>query len=146
MAATSAREVVGYALRLRGIRVQGHLGVSDAERERLQELVVAVELELAGEQYPPTDEIERAVDYAAIVRIVEESVQERHFRLLETFALGVARRLGDRWPAAVRVRVAATKAIVPVSPVTDEAAVEITLGRALELPHSVARQSQATPS
>jgi 7,8-dihydroneopterin aldolase/epimerase/oxygenase len=119
---------MGYAMRLRGIRVQSHMGVSDVERERLQELVVAVDLELEGDKYPSTDELERAADYAEVVRAAEESARERHFRLLETFALRVARRLGDRWPAALQVRVAVTKAIVPVTPATDEATVEVTLG------------------
>jgi 7,8-dihydroneopterin aldolase/epimerase/oxygenase len=125
------RQVVGYALRLRGIRVPSRVGVSEAERERPQELVVAVDLELAGESYPKSDEIDRAVDYAEIVGSVHESARERAYHLLESFALRVAQRLGERWSGVERVRVAVTKAVVPVSPATDEASVEVTLGRAL---------------
>lgn len=121
---------MGYALRLRGIRVHSHMGVGDAERARAQELVVAVDLELSGDVYPTTDEIERAADYADIVRTAHESACERPDRLLETFALRVARRLVERWPAALRVRVAVTKAVVPIEPRTDEATVEVTLGGA----------------
>lgn len=131
MIAPATRQVVGYALRLRGIRVHSHMGVSESERARSQELVVAVDLELAGELYPATDELERAVDYAAIVRATDESARERADKLLETFALRVARRLVEHWPAAQRVRVAVTKAVVPVAPTTDEATVEVTLGKAL---------------
>jgi dihydroneopterin aldolase len=127
----SLRQVVRYALRLRGIRVPSRMGVSEAERERPQELVVSVDLELTGENYPSTDEIDRAVDYAEIVCAVHESAREKSYHLLESFALRVARRLGDRWPGAEQVRVAVTKAVVPVSPTTDEATVEITLGKAL---------------
>lgn len=127
MNARAIRPVFGYALRLRGIRVHSHMGVSDAERARAQELVVAVDLELNGDTYPTTDDIERAADYAEIVRSVDESARERPDRLLETFALRVARRLVERWPAALRVRVAATKAVVPIEPRTDEATVEVTL-------------------
>lgn len=127
----STRPIVVYAVRVRGIRVQSHMGVSDAEREKLQELIVGVDIELAGDAYPSTDELERAVDYAAVVRATEEGARERHFRLLETFALGLAQRLGDRWPTASQVRVAATKAIVPVTPTPDEASVEVILGRRL---------------
>jgi dihydroneopterin aldolase len=126
-----ATPVVGYALRLRGIRVHSHMGVSDAERERPQELVVAVDLQLNGELYPATDEIDRAANYAEIVRVADESARERPDRLLETYALRVARRLTALWPAAEAVRVAVTKAAVPVVPKTDEATVEVTLGRAL---------------
>jgi dihydroneopterin aldolase len=127
---TAARPVVGYALRLRGIHVHSHVGVSDAERDRRQELVVAVDLELSGGLYPSADELDRATDYAEIVRAADEGARERPYRLLETFALHVAQRLVTRWPAAERVRVAVTKAVVPVSPVTDEATVEVTLGSA----------------
>ena len=125
------RPVLGYALRLRGIRVHSHMGVSDAERATPQELVVAVDLELSGELYPSTDEIDRAVDYAEIVRVADEGAREQPDRLLETYVLRVARRLAVRWPAAERVRVAVTKAAVPVVPSTDEATVEVTLGKAL---------------
>jgi dihydroneopterin aldolase len=126
--AVRARPVVGYALRLRGIRVQSHMGVSDAERASAQELVVAVDVELSGELYPSTDELDRAANYTEIVLAADESAQERPYRLLETFALGVARRLVSRWPSAERVRVSVTKAVVPVAPPTDEATVEVALG------------------
>jgi len=104
------------------------MGVSDAERARHQELVV--DMELAGELYPSRDELDRAVDYAEIVRAADESAKERADRLLETFALRLARRLLCCWPAAERVRVAVTKAAVPVVPAADEATVEVTLGNA----------------
>ena len=122
---------MGYALRLRGIRVHSHMGVSDAERARAQPLVVAVDLELNGDAYPMTDEIDRAADYADIVGIADECARQRPDRLLETYALRVARRLVERWPAALRVRVAVTKAVVPIDPRTDEATVEVTLGGVL---------------
>jgi dihydroneopterin aldolase len=131
MDARAISEVIGYALRLRGIRVQSHMGVSDAEREHAQELIVAVDLELAGELYPTRDELERASDYAEIVRAADESARQRADRVLETYALRLAQRLSKRWPDAERVRVAVTKATVPVAPRTDEATVEITLGRVL---------------
>ena len=130
MDARVTTQVVGYALRLRGIRVQSCMGVSESERARPQELVVAVDMELAGELYPGADELERAADYAQIVRAADESARERADKLLETFALRVARRLVTLWPMAERVRVAVTKACVPVTPVTDEATVEVTLAKA----------------
>jgi dihydroneopterin aldolase len=125
-----SKEVSGYALRLRGIRVHGHMGVSDGERERPQELIVAVDVELANEIYPARDDLARAADYAEVVRATHECAQARHYRLLETFALQVARRLEDRWPLTRKVRVAVTKARVPLEPAPDEATVEVTLKEA----------------
>jgi dihydroneopterin aldolase len=118
-----------YALRLRGIRVQCHMGVSDAERAFAQELVVAVDLELPGQAYPMLDELERAADYAEVVRIADELARETDYLLLETFALRVGRRLGDRFPLVELVRIAVTKATVPVTPHTDQAIVELTLSK-----------------
>ena len=128
---SAARPVVAYALRLRGIHVHSHMGVSDAERARQQELVVAVDLELGGELYPAADELDCVTDYAEIVRAADEAARERPYRLLETFALHVAQRLMTLWPAAERVRVSVTKAVVPVAPLTEEATVEVTLGTVL---------------
>lgn len=132
MDARATSEVVGYALRLRGIRVSSHMGVSDAERATAQELVVSVDVELGADLYPTGDELERAADYAEVVRAADECARERPDRLLETYALRVARRLVRQWAAAERVRVTVTKACVPVTPSTDEASVEVTLGRVFE--------------
>ncbi|MEO7033975.1 MAG: dihydroneopterin aldolase [Polyangiaceae bacterium] len=115
-------------MRVRGIRVQSHIGVGDSERARPQELVVAVDVELGGHLYPSTDDLDSAADYAEIVRAADESARDRADRLLETFALRVAQRLVDRWPNAERVRVAVTKAAVPIVPTPDEATIEVTLG------------------
>jgi hypothetical protein len=41
--------IIGYALRLRGIRVQSRIGVPAAERASAQELIVAVDVELGGD-------------------------------------------------------------------------------------------------
>lgn len=122
-------QVTGYALRLRGIRVHGCVGVSDSERAEPQELVVAVDVELGGTSYPRADELDRALDYAEVVRAASETATALAARLLETYALRVAERLVQRWPAAHRVRVRVTKAAVPVTPHTDEATVEVTLDR-----------------
>ena len=54
------RQVLGYGLRVRGLRVMSHVGVGDEERAHAQELVVAVELELPGSSYPEVDELTRA--------------------------------------------------------------------------------------
>ena len=101
---------------------------SDAERARAQELVVGVDMDLSGERYPAADELDRATNYAEIVLAADESAREQPYRLLETFALRVARRLVSRWPTVERVRVSVTKAVVPVTPPTDEATVEVVLG------------------
>jgi dihydroneopterin aldolase len=119
----------GYGLHLQGIRLLGRVGVTDAERATPQALVVDVDVRLDGDSYPFGDDLAQAVDYAEVVHIVETCLPGDGDRLLETFALRVGRRLGDRWPVADRIRVACTKAHIPTMPNTDKATVEITLGR-----------------
>lgn len=116
-----------YAVRLRGLTVPCHVGVPPSERDRLQDLIVALDVEHKGDLYPRIDDLELATDYGVLAQIVATSAQERSFVLLETFALLVAERVNARFPRARRVRVAVTKAVVPLQPRTEEATVEIVL-------------------
>jgi 7,8-dihydroneopterin aldolase/epimerase/oxygenase len=124
----AGRQVLQYALRVRGILVESRVGVSEKERSLPQRLIVSVEVELPGKLYPDTDDLAHAADYAEVVRLTDEAAREGPKRLLETFALGVARRVSGIFAAAQRVRVSVTKAQVPVQPPTDDATVEVTLG------------------
>jgi dihydroneopterin aldolase len=125
-----AWRVSAYALRLEAIRAHGRVGVTEAERAIPQALIFDVDVELGGESYPRGDEIAQAVDYVEIVGIVEACAQGDGDRLLESLVLRVARRLGQRWPSAEKIRVACTKAHLPAIPNTNGATVEVTLGRA----------------
>ncbi|OQX68325.1 MAG: hypothetical protein B6A08_10515 [Sorangiineae bacterium NIC37A_2] len=127
MTASTPLPLSNYAVRLRGLRVPCHVGVPSAERDRLQDLIVALDVEHPGELYPRLDDLEVATDYGALAQIVMASAKERSFVLLETFALLVAERVTARFPRAERVRVAVTKAVVPLEPKTEEATVEIVL-------------------
>jgi dihydroneopterin aldolase len=126
------RLVTSYALRVRGLRLQRQVGVSEAERSLPQELVLDADVELPGRSFPAADELEQAADYGEVVRVATEAFRDRPVRLLETYAAAVAQRLGERFAAAERIRVAVTKVRVPVDPAPDEARVEITLGAANE--------------
>lgn len=119
-------------MRVRGLRIQRQVGVSEAERSLPQELVLDVDVELPGSTFPASDELEQAADYAEIVRVASEAFRERPLRLLETYAAAVAEQLAECFRAAERIRVAVTKVRVPVRPTPDEARVEITLGTANE--------------
>ena len=125
-------QVVGYALRIRGARVRCHVGVSEMERADAQELVVAVDVELPGHAWPTRDDLNEAADYSAVVAIANETATERAYQLLETFARRAVLRIGEHFPHAERVRVAVTKAIVPVVPRPDEATVEVVVARRVE--------------
>lgn len=120
--------ITGHALRLRGIVLRVHVGVTDAERRCAQDVLLDIDLELAPDKYPTTDQVERTADYAQVVNVADACAVEQPYRLLETFVLRVARQLETCFPQVNTVRVAATKASVPVLPLTRAAIVEVKLG------------------
>lgn len=87
------------------LRVFGRHGVHDNERERGQDFVFDVELDV-GER-AANDRLEDAVDYVAVAQIVKDVSDTRQFRLLEGLASAVADELESRFAAErvlVRVR------------------------------------------
>lgn len=89
---------------VRDLRVFGRHGVHDDERERGQDFVFDVELEV-GER-GVSDRLEDAVDYVAVADAVREVSAARQFALLEALASAVAEELERRFsPERTRVRV-----------------------------------------
>lgn len=89
---------------VRDLRVFGRHGVHDEERERGQDFLFDVELEV-GER-GTSDRIEDAVDYVEVARVVQTVSDGEQFNLLEALASAVADELERRFaPERVRVRV-----------------------------------------
>jgi 7,8-dihydroneopterin aldolase/epimerase/oxygenase len=92
------------AVEVLDLRVFGHHGVHDEERERGQVFLFDVKLDV-GER-GTSDRLEHAVDYVAVTRTVQEVSDAQRFRLLEALASAVADELERRFaPEGVRVRV-----------------------------------------
>jgi dihydroneopterin aldolase len=89
---------------VRELCVFGHHGVHEEERERGQDFVFDVELEV-GER-GTSDRLEDAVDYVEVARAVQAVSDARQYALLEALASAVADELERRFsPERVRVRV-----------------------------------------
>ena len=89
---------------VRDLHVFGRHGVHEEERERGQDFLFDVELEV-GER-GTSDRLEDAVDYVAVARAVQEVSDERQYALLEALASAVADELERRFaPGRTRVRV-----------------------------------------
>jgi len=91
---------------VRGLRIFGWHGVHEEERERGQDFVFDVELDVGDRG--SSDRLEDAVDYSAVARAVRDVSDARPYRLLEALAGAVADELELRF-APVRVRVRVTK-------------------------------------
>jgi dihydroneopterin aldolase len=89
---------------VRDLRVFGRHGVHEEERERGQDFVFDVELEV-GER-GTSDQLEDAVDYVDVTRIVQDVSDAQRYNLLEALASAVADELERRFaPERIRVRV-----------------------------------------
>jgi dihydroneopterin aldolase len=89
---------------VRDLRVLGRHGVHEEERERGQDFLFDVELEV-GER-GASDRLEDAVDYVGVARAVREVSDARPYALLEALASAVADELERRFsPERLRVRV-----------------------------------------
>jgi dihydroneopterin aldolase len=89
---------------VRDLRLFGRHGVHDEERERGQEFVFDVELDVGARG--TSDRLEDAVDYVAVARTVQEVSDARQFALLEALASAIADELEQRFaPLRLRVRV-----------------------------------------
>ena len=86
------------------LRLFGRHGVHEEERERGQDFLFDVDLEV--EERGVSDRLEEAVDYRSVARSVQEVSDAQQYALLEALASAVADELERRFaPARVRVRV-----------------------------------------
>ena len=107
-----------------GLSLYTQHGVSEAERELGQRLVIDVEFELADCDAVVTDRVEDTVDYADVCEQVALAAQERSYKTLERLCNAIAERLMDRY-SADSVRVKAAKPEPPIPLPVEEVSVEV---------------------
>jgi dihydroneopterin aldolase len=107
-----------------GLSLYTRHGVSDAERELGQRLVIDVAFELSDCDAMVTDRIEDTVDYGDVCEQVALAAQERSYKTLERLCTAIADRLTDRY-GAESIRVKAAKPEPPIPLPVDEVSVEV---------------------
>ena len=85
-----------------GLSLYTRHGVSAAERELGQRLVIDVEFELDDCDAIVTDRVEDTVDYADVCEQVALAAQERSYKTLERLCNAIAERLMDRYGCGLR--------------------------------------------
>ena len=107
-----------------GLSLYTHMGVSAAEREVGQRLVIDLRLEVGDCDAILTDRVEDTIDYADVCQQVALAAQERSYKTLERLCSAIADRMMDRYNAdAVTVR--ATKPEPPIPLPVEEVSVEL---------------------
>src|SRR5215212_3690104 len=107
-----------------GLSLYTHHGVSEAEREVGQRLVLDLRLEVGECDATVTDLVEDTVDYAAVCERVALVTQQRSYRTLERLCSAIADRLLADF-AAEEVWVKATKPEPPIPLPVESVSVEV---------------------
>ena len=115
---------------LRGMRFEGHHGVSDEERELPQLIEVDIELQGDLSAAARSDALEDTIDYGPLVEIARSVVEDERYRLMEGIAGAIIDRILRDAPGATLVTVRVRKLAVPMDADIDHA--EVTLSRERE--------------
>ena len=107
-----------------GLSLYTHHGVSAAEREVGQRLVLDLRLEVGECDATVTDLVEDTVDYAAVCERVALTAQQRSYKTLERLCSAVADRLLADF-AAEEVWVKATQPEPPIPLPVESVSVEV---------------------
>ncbi|HEX2015676.1 MAG TPA: dihydroneopterin aldolase [Solirubrobacteraceae bacterium] len=111
-------------IEITGLSLYTHHGVSDAEREVGQRLVLDLRLDAGESDATVTDMIEDTVDYAEVCQLVALVAQQRSYRTLERLCTAIADRLLDDF-ALEGVWVKAAKPEPPIPLPVEEVSVEV---------------------
>jgi dihydroneopterin aldolase len=111
-------------IEISGLSLFTHLGVTAAEREVGQRLVIDLRLEVGECDATVTDHVEDTVDYAEVCQTVALVAQQRSYRTLERLCTAIAERLISDYDAE-EVWVKAAKPEPPIPLPVSEVSVEI---------------------
>jgi 7,8-dihydroneopterin aldolase/epimerase/oxygenase len=107
-----------------GLSLYTHLGVSEAERELGQRLLIDLRLEVGDCDATVTDRIEDTVDYSAVCQQVNLVAQQRTYKTLERLCAAIADRLLESYDAE-SVWIKASKPEPPMALPVSEVSVEV---------------------
>jgi 7,8-dihydroneopterin aldolase/epimerase/oxygenase len=111
-------------IEITGLSLYTHHGVSEAEREVGQRLVLDLRLDVGTTDATVTDAVEDIIDYADVCQLVALVAQQRSHRTLERLCGTIASRLlADYELESVWVK--ATKPEPPIPLPVDEVSVEV---------------------
>ena len=115
---------VGVTVEIVGLSLFTHHGVTAAEREIGQRLVVDVRFEVGEPDALITDCVEDTVDYGEVCQAVALVAQQRSYRTLERLCAVIADRLASQF-GAESVSVKAAKPDPPLPFPVEEVSVEV---------------------
>ncbi|HEY5316595.1 MAG TPA: dihydroneopterin aldolase [Solirubrobacteraceae bacterium] len=111
-------------IEISGLSLFTHVGVTAAEREVGQRLLLDIRIDVGDCDATITDRIEDTVDYAQVCEAANLVAQQRSYKTLERLCTAIADRLLERYEA-VAVWVKAAKPEPPLPLPVGEVSVEV---------------------
>jgi dihydroneopterin aldolase len=111
-------------IEISGLSLFTHMGVTAAEREVGQRLLLDLRIDVGECDATVTDRIEDTVDYAQVCEMANLVAQQRSYKTLERLCTAIADRLLERYPANA-VWVKAAKPEPPLALPVSEVSVEV---------------------
>ena len=111
-------------IEITGLSLFTHVGVTAAEREVGQRLLLDIRIDLGDCDATVTDRIEDTVDYAQVCDVVNLVAQQRTYKTLERLCAAIADRLIEHYDVNA-VWVKAAKPEPPLHLVVSEVSVEV---------------------
>src|SRR3954449_12977103 len=107
----------GVEVEIRGLSIHTHHGVTEAEREVGQRLLLDVSFDVPSCDAVLTDRLEDTIDYSEACDITALAATERSYKTLERVAQVIGERLAERFGCeSVRVRAAKPEPPPPPPP------------------------------
>jgi dihydroneopterin aldolase len=115
---------VGASIEIVGLSLFTHHGVTEAEREVGQRLVLDVRFDVGEPDALITDRVEDTVDYGEVCQAIALIAQQRSYKTLERLCAVIADRLSSQFGAhSVSVKAAKPEPPIPLN--VDEVSVEV---------------------
>jgi dihydroneopterin aldolase len=115
---------VGVTVEIVGLSLYTHHGVTAAEREIGQRLVLDVRFDVGEPDALITDRVEDTVDYGEVCQVIALVAQQRSYKTLERLCGVIADRLSTQF-GAESVTVKASKPEPPIPLPVEEVSVEV---------------------
>lgn len=115
---------VGVTIEIQGLSLYTHHGVTAAEREIGQRLVLDVRFDVGEPDALITDRVEDTVDYGEVCQEIALIAQQRSYKTLERLCAVIADRLAARF-GAESVTVKAAKPEPPIPLPVEQVSVEV---------------------
>jgi 7,8-dihydroneopterin aldolase/epimerase/oxygenase len=115
---------VGVTIDIVGLSLYTHHGVTAAEREVGQRLVLDVRFDVGEPDALVTDRVEDTVDYGEVCQVIALLAQQRSYKTLERLCAVIAERLASQFGAEM-ITVKASKPEPPIPLPVEEVSVEV---------------------